>query len=224
MKKRLMKRRMLIVSLVMTLLLSSVLVLGGCGCSGSDKKVAYSWPTTGLATLLPEPEFKYGKITKESANEFEIEFYDVEQKDFDSYVDSCKSKGLSVDFEKKNDSYKAKDAKGNLLSIEYRDYSKDKELVVKVESAQKIAEDVAKQEQMKAEQEAKKQAEETAKAEQAKQQAEEAAKAEQANQKQSNNAMQQANDAIQNYNDTVRQSKELVDSYSNLLDQVSKFQ
>ena len=224
MKKRLMKRRMLIVSLVMTLLLSSVLVLGGCGCSGSDKKVAYSWPTTGLATLLPEPEFKYGKITKESANEFEIEFYDVEQKDFDSYVDSCKSKGLSVDFEKKNDSYTAKDAKGNLLSIEYRDYSNDKELVVKVESAQKIAEDVAKQEQMKAEQEAKKQAEEAAKAEQAKQQAEEAAKAEQANQHQSNNAMQQANDAIQNYNDTVRQSKELVDSYSNLLDQVSKFQ
>ncbi|MBE5898813.1 MAG: hypothetical protein E7279_04350 [Lachnospiraceae bacterium] len=224
MKKRLMKRRMLIVSLVMTLLLSSVLMLGGCGCSGSDKKVAYSWPTTGLATLLPEPEFKYGKITKESANEFEIEFYDVEQKDFDSYVDSCKSKGLSVDFEKKNDSYMAKDAKGNLLSIEYRDYSNDKELVVKVESAQKIAEDVAKQEQMKAEQEAKKQAEEAAKAEQAKQQAEEAAKAEQANQQQSNNAMQQANDAIQNYNDTVRQSKELVDSYSNLLDQVSKFQ
>ncbi len=224
MKKRLMKRRMLIVSLVMTLLLSSVLVLGGCGCSGSDKKVAYSWPTTGLATLLPEPEFKYGKITKESANEFEIEFYDVEQKDFDSYVDSCKSKGFSVDFEKENDSYKAKDAKGNLLSIEYRDYSNDKELVVKVESAQKIAEDVAKQEQMKAEQEAKKQAEEAAKAEQAKQQAEEAAKAEQANQQQSNNAMQQANDAIQNYNDTVRQSKELVDSYSNLLDQVSKFQ
>lgn len=211
MKKQLLKRRMLSVSLVMALMLSSVLVLGGCGCSGSDKKVAYSWPTTGLATLLPEPEFKYGKITKESANEFEIEFYDVEQKDFDSYVDSCKSKGLSVDFEKKNDSYKAKDAKGNLLSIEYHDYSKDKELVVKVESAQKIAEDVAKQEQMKAEQEAKKQAEE-------------AAKAEQANQQQSNNAMQQANDAIQNYNDTVRQSKELVDSYSNLLDQVSKFQ
>lgn len=224
MKKRLMKRRMLIVSLVMTLLLSSVLALGGCGCSGSDKKVAYSWPTTGLATLLPEPEFKYGKITKESANEFEIEFYDVEQKDFDSYVDSCKSKGFSVDFEKKNDSYKAKDAKGNQLTVEYNDYSKEPELVVKIVTAQKVAEDVAKNEQQKAEQEAKKQAEEAAKAEQAKQQAEEAAKAEQANQQQSNNAMQQANDAIQNYNDTVRQSKELVDSYSNLLDQVSKFQ
>ena len=208
----------------MTLLLSSVLVLGGCGCSGSDKKVAYSWPTTGLATLLPEPEFKYGKITKESANEFEIEFYDVEQKDFDSYVDSCKSKGLSVDYEKKDSSYTAKDAKGNQLTVEYNDYSKDPELVVKIVTAQKVAEDAAKKEQQKAEQEAKKQAEEAAKAEQAKQQAEEAAKAEQANQQQSNNAMQQANDAIQNYNDTVRQSKELVDSYSNLLDQVSKFQ
>ena len=208
----------------MTLLLSSVLVLGGCGCSGSDKKVAYSWPTTGLATLLPEPEFKYGKIRTESANEFVAEFYYVEQKDYDSYVDSCKEKGFSVDYEKKDASYTAKDAKGHQLTVEYNDYSKDPELVVKIVTAQKVAEDAAKNEQQKAEQEAKKQAEEAAKAEQAKQQAEEAAKAEQANQQQSNNAMQQANDAIQNYNDTVRQSKELVDSYSNLLDQVSKFQ
>ena len=218
MKKQLLKRRMLSVSLVMALMLSSVLVLGGCGCSGSDKKVAYSWPTTGLATLLPEPEFKYGKITKESANEFEIEFYDVEQKDFDSYVNSCKEKGFTVDFEKKDDSYKAKDANGNQLSIDYNNYSKDPELVVKVITAQKVAEDEAKKEQSKAEQEAKKQAEE-------------AAKAAQANtpqpgnvQSDAGNAMQQANEAMQNYNDTVRQSKELVDSYSNLLDQMSKFQ
>lgn len=225
MRKQLLKRRMLLAGLVMTLILSSMFVLGGCGCSGSDKKLAYTWPSTGLATLLPEPEFKYGKIVTESASEFEAEFYAVEQKDFDSYVDSCKGKGFSVDFEKKDSSYKAKDANGNQLSIEYRDYSKEPELEVKIITAQKLAENAAKDAQYKAEQEAKKQAEEAQK------QAEEAAKAEQANNQKSNNAqadtnnaMQQANDALQNYNDTVRQSKELVDSYSNLLDQVSKFQ
>lgn len=218
MKSKVLRRRVLLVSLVMTLLLSTVLVLGGCGCSGSDKKVSYTWPTTGIATLLPQPEFKYGKITTESANELAAEFYYVEQKDFDSYVNSCKEKGFAIDYEKKDYSYKAKDSNGNQLSIDYHDYSKDPELVVKVITAQKVAEDEAKKEQSKAEQEAKKQAEE-------------AAKAAQANtpqpgnvQSDAGNAMQQANEAMQNYNDTVRQSKELVDSYSNLLDQVSKFQ
>lgn len=222
MKKRLMKRRMLIVSLVMTLLLSSVLVLGGCGCSGSDKKESLNWPTSNLASLLPKPSQSKGKVSMDSESYLNVDVYGVSKEDYKSYVEDCKEKGFTVDYNSTDSSYSAKDQNGNSLMLYYSE-SKE-EMSINLTSSSQVEKTKAANEKYKAEQEAKKQAEEAAKAEQAKKQAEEAAKAEQANQQQSNNAMQQANDAIQNYNDTVRQSKELVDSYSNLLDQVSKFQ
>ena len=107
MKKRLMKRRMLIVSLVMTLLLSSVLVLGGCGCSGSDKKESLNWPTSNLASLLPKPSQSKGKVSMDSESYLSVDVYGVSKEDYKSYVEDCKEKGFTVDYNSTDSSYSA---------------------------------------------------------------------------------------------------------------------
>ncbi len=216
MKSKVLRRRVLLVSLVMTLMLSTVLVLGGCGCSGSDKKESLSWPTSNLASLLPKPSQSKGKVSMDSESYLNVEVYDVNKDDYKKYVENCKEKGFTVDYNSTDSSYSAKDQGGNTLMLYYSE--KKEEMSISLTSASQVEKTKADNEKYKAEQEAKKQAEEAAKAGQA--------NAQQSGNAQSDasNAMQQANEAMQNYNDTVRQSKELVDSYSNLLDQASKFQ
>ena len=83
------------------------------------KKVEYSWPTTGIATLLPKPESKYGEINSESENYFSIDVYGVSTNEFKVYIDSCKKKGFTVDYRETSSSYYADDTNGNSLSLYY---------------------------------------------------------------------------------------------------------
>lgn len=82
MKSKVLRRRVLLVSLVMTLMLSTVLVLGGCGCSGSDKKESLNWPTSNLATLLPKPSQSKGKVSMDSESYLNVDVYDVNKEDY----------------------------------------------------------------------------------------------------------------------------------------------
>lgn len=157
-----------------------------------ERKASYSWPTTGIATLLPEPNLKYGKIVNDDADYFTIYLYDPENADFNSYVDKCKEKGFTVDYKSSTYDYKSKDASGNYLEVFFFD-SNDSEMHISIKSAQKIAEEDAQSEKMKAESDAKKQADAAAKA--AKEQ-----KAEENKQK--------ADEATNKITDTVNKLKE----------------
>ena len=75
--------------------------------------MTYKWPTTGIATLLPEPNLEYGKIMSESSDYFAIDLYFAEEKDFEDYVDKCKDKGFTVDYSLTSSHFSAKDANGN---------------------------------------------------------------------------------------------------------------
>lgn len=106
-----------------------------------NKKAGYLWPTTGIATLLPQPESKYGEISLESEDYFSIDVYSVSPGDFDSYVASCKEKGFTVDYNGSSSSYMANDAEGNSLLLYYDE--DEKKMSISIRKDEEVAEDTS---------------------------------------------------------------------------------
>lgn len=86
-----------------------------------EKRVKYSWPSMGIATLLPQPESEYGKIGSESDTYFSIDIYNISLDDFNEYVNQCKENGFLVDYHSTSSSYYADDENGNSLSVYFYD-------------------------------------------------------------------------------------------------------
>lgn len=99
------------------------------GCSrGLSSSSSYSttddfkditWPTTGMAALLPEPESTYGEIFTDSSDSFRAYIGNTTQEQYDAYVDACRSQGFTVDYSKGGSYFYALDANGNDLSLSY---------------------------------------------------------------------------------------------------------
>ena len=99
--------------------------------SARSKKVKYSWPTTGIATLLPQPKSEYGEIDYDSEDYFSIVVYNVSQKSFNEYTDSCKEKGFTVDYKGSSSDYSAEDPAGNSLQLFYSEGKKELDISVR---------------------------------------------------------------------------------------------
>lgn len=106
-----------------------------------DKTVEYTWPTTGIATLLPQPESIYGEIGLESEDYFSIDVYSVSPSDFNSYVASCKEEGFTVDYDGSSSSYSASDAEGNSLLLYYDE--DEKNMSISIRKAEEVQEDTS---------------------------------------------------------------------------------
>lgn len=106
-----------------------VLGLATQGCSRSaSTSSSYSmtdefgdikWPSSGIATLLPEPESKYGKIMNDSATSFNAYIGNTSKRQFDDYIDKCMENGFTVDYSKSSIAFNASDAEKNDLSLFY---------------------------------------------------------------------------------------------------------
>lgn len=99
--------------------------------SARSKKVKYSWPTAGIATLLPQPKSEYGEIDYDSEDYFSIVVYDVSQNAFNEYTDSCKEKGFTVDYKGSSFDYSAEDPAGNSLQLFYSEGKKELDISVR---------------------------------------------------------------------------------------------
>ncbi len=86
----------------------------------SDK---YTWPTMGLATLLPKPKSDYGKITTDSEDSFVAHIGKTTQQDFGEYINKVVEKGFTIDYSKSDKRYSAKDSKGNELVLYYEGFN-----------------------------------------------------------------------------------------------------
>ena len=119
---------LIIVGIIILLLIISS--ISGSIEDAESKKVEYSWPTTGIATLLPQPESVYGEINSESEDYFSIDVYGVSASEFKDYVDSCKEKGFTVDYTSTSSSYYADDENGNSLSLYYDDDEEEMNIMI----------------------------------------------------------------------------------------------
>lgn len=85
-----------------------------------NKSEKIKWDDIILSEQLPEPPKKNGKINDNTAEALSVEIYKISDKQFNNYVEACKAKGFTVDFESDySSSYDAYNAAGYKLSLGY---------------------------------------------------------------------------------------------------------
>lgn len=81
---------------------------------------ALNWPKSEIAGLLPLPKSTIGKISTDTESGCCIYVGEMSIGDFNAYVDECSDYGFSVDYERGDKFYNAKDEKENELSLSYQ--------------------------------------------------------------------------------------------------------
>lgn len=78
-----------------------------------------SWPKSEIAGLLPVPKSSVGNVSIDTTEQCCIYVGETPADVFNEYVDECSDYGFSVDYEREDKSYNAKDEDGNELSLAY---------------------------------------------------------------------------------------------------------
>lgn len=114
------------------ILIIIIVTIGVIGCGNdknkTDKKVEYRWPDSELASMIPKPDSKYGKVSIESESSFLIDIYDISSNQYEDYIDACKNSGFTVDYNKFDGFYSADNEAGYSLNLSYDD--EDEELSI----------------------------------------------------------------------------------------------
>lgn len=79
-----------------------------------------NWPKSEIAGLLPLPQSTVGKVSNDSADGCFIYVGETSIDDFNAYADECAANGFSVDYERGDKFYNAKDENGNRLFLAYQ--------------------------------------------------------------------------------------------------------
>ena len=82
------------------------------------------WPTEGLATKIPKPNSSMGNVSSDSSNSYRVLVDNMTMNDFENYVRECKNKGFTVDYNKRDTSYSAKNSEGYRLDVSYNGNNK----------------------------------------------------------------------------------------------------
>lgn len=114
---------LLLAIIAFVLIIPVVIFIDKSGSSSytEDKTVEYEWPTSGLATMLPQPTTKTGKIDYDYEDSFSIEIYNIPDDEYKEYVKACKERGFTVNASSTDSSYDAYDENEYDLSLSHND-------------------------------------------------------------------------------------------------------
>lgn len=102
-----------------------VLVVAGVGCSvlgsgSSASRKDLTWPTSGLATRLPQPDATKGEVSTNSDSSFDADVYGYNEDKYNTYLQKCKDAGFTVDADGNGStSYSAYDKDGYKLELNF---------------------------------------------------------------------------------------------------------
>lgn len=89
------------------------------------KEETLSWPGTGLAAMLPVPDFKYGRITHNGADYIDADIYLASENEFKEYKEKCKECGFDdISSEDETIMY-AYNSNNYYLSLYYYEYNNE---------------------------------------------------------------------------------------------------
>lgn len=110
------KKRGILIGVAVVVLLVVLVRMVGCGGSRAD---SISWPSSGLATMLPEPKSPKGTLWENSDKEFSVSLEELDAKTQSEYIESCKEKGFTVDAVSETSSYVAYNDEGYKLDLSF---------------------------------------------------------------------------------------------------------
>ncbi len=100
------------------------------------KYAEFSWPSSSLASLIPETNSHKGKVNTNTDTHVSITVGNITDEEISSYIDACIDKGFNIDYSKSDTEFKGNDSNGNTLSIEKSDF---KEMRIKLYKAEEIS-------------------------------------------------------------------------------------
>ena len=94
----------------------------GTSINNHNKQVEYenqtfTWPTSGLATLLPEPATNKGQIISNSDELLDIQVHGCDEESYSAYLKQCQDAGFTMEASTSSSSYDAYDEEGNKLLL-----------------------------------------------------------------------------------------------------------
>ena len=93
--------------------------VSSCSKKAEEESRTFTWPTSGLATELPEPSIKTGEIKTNSDTSFWAELTKVSKSDYDDYVTSIKDAEYTDISGEGTDYFSATAPSGAKLSLDF---------------------------------------------------------------------------------------------------------
>ena len=98
-----------------------------------------SWPNNELVKQLPVPKSLKGIDAYERSDEYRVYIGETSREDYNEYVNACSDNGFNVDYTKKENSYEAKNSKGNILNLKYVEAYNEMYISIKEKEAEKTS-------------------------------------------------------------------------------------
>lgn len=106
-------------------------LIGGLTRCGKSTKQYDSWPSTGLAAMLPNPDSSKVDVMSNSDERLSVSVDDYTDAQYEKYVEACKQKGFTVDAKNTTSGYEAYAESGEHLTLRLYSSSMD----IKLEAA-----------------------------------------------------------------------------------------
>lgn len=84
---------------------------------------AISWPTSTVGNMLPVPESTMGKFSYEYDDHFRVHIGNMSKEEYTQYLADCSDLGFNIDYDKGDTYYRAENADGYKISLEYEGYN-----------------------------------------------------------------------------------------------------
>ena len=96
----------------------------------------YTWPSSGLAQLLPQPKDDKGEVTANSDARLAVTVRSTEEADYNDYLQQVKDKGFANEPVNDTNQYTAYDDKGNELELSFN--ADTKEMKIDLDAAEEM--------------------------------------------------------------------------------------
>lgn len=77
------------------------------------------WPSTGMSSLIKNPNKSLGTVVVDSSDQFVAYVGEVTEEEFKTYMDDCISKGFKYDFNKGGKYFNGRNGDGDYLHLKY---------------------------------------------------------------------------------------------------------
>ncbi len=94
-------------------------LIGGLTRCGKSAKQYDSWPSTGLAAMLPNPDISKIDVMSNSDERLYASVDDYSDVQYEKYVEACKQKGFTVDAKNTSSGYEAYAESGEHLTLSH---------------------------------------------------------------------------------------------------------
>ena len=113
------------VKIIVTALIAVLMVVGIISSRSSTNDYSeIIWPESGIAEMIPKPSSNYGKIDIDTEDSFWADISKISQEEYAQYVEACRKRAFTVDYDKSDDYYNAKNKTGYDLFLTYDEDNK----------------------------------------------------------------------------------------------------